>query len=261
MGTGRYSPAVPGTTHTRPPGSGSRRGEPAEGEGAELPSLVPWEEPVLPSEPEARLAVLPLVEDAREATTDAERTALAAKINGQLEGLAAGGGSREVADLLEQLLESGQLEGLVDGEGRSCRAAATEALTRLGFPFALEVRPEDLAHLRGQDGDSPGFRWAPLAAGGVLGAGIVGQWLLLLQQGLPEAGTLQPLVLLMGLSLMALLTGVLGPERSSSRRAGLLVLAVVSLLQVFLSVFGGYHGAVSGLAGVLACLLLLLPRR
>lgn len=250
-----------GTTHTRPPGSGSRQGGPTEEEGAELPSLASWEAPVLPSEPEARLAVLPLVEEVRRATTEAGRAALAAKLNARLDALAAEGGSREVADLLEQLLESGQLEGLADAEGRSCRAAATEALTRLGFPFALEVRPEDLAHLRGQDGDSAGFRWAPWAAGGVLGAGFIAQWVLLLEQGGSQAGAQPPLSLLMGLALMALLPGVLGPERSLSRRAGLLVLVVASLLQVFLSVFGGYHGAVSGLAGLLAWLLLMLPRR
>ena len=146
------------------------------------------------------------------AAAGAARAALAARINHQLDALAAGGGSREVADLLHHLLESGQLAGLVDAAGRSCRASATEALTRLGFPFALEVRPEDLDHLRGLDADAPGFRWAPLAAGGTLGAGIVAQWVLLLERGMPGSGDLQPLVLLMGLSLMALLTGVFNTQ-------------------------------------------------
>lgn len=233
-----------------------------EGEGAELPSLAPWEAPPGPPEPEVSLSsVLPLVEEARVAASEAERAGVSARLNRQLDDLPAGGGSREVADLLEHLLESGQLAGLEDAEGRSCRAAATEALTRLGFPFALEVRPEDLAHLRGEDSGPPGPAWQVLAAGGVLGAGIFAQWLVLLWQGLAEAGPLLPLVLLMGLSLMALVPGMLGPERSNSQRAGLLVLAALSLIQVFLSVFAGYHGALSGLAGLLACLLLWLPRR
>lgn len=250
------------TTHTRPPGFGSREGEPGQGEGTELPSLAPWEAPAGPPEPEASLStVLPLVEEARGATSEAERAALAGRINHQLDALAAGDGSREVADLLEQLLESGQLAGLVEPEGRSCRAAATEALTRLGYPFALEVRPEDLAHLRGEDAGSPGFRWEALAAGGVLGAGILGQWLLLLQQGPVDTGPLVPLILLMGLSLLSLVPGVLGPERSASQRAGLVVLALLAIIQLLLSVLGGYPGAVSGLAGLLACLLLWLPRR
>ncbi|QRK09006.1 hypothetical protein JQX13_02225 [Archangium violaceum] len=243
-----------GTTHTRPPGSGTRQGEPTEGEGSAPPSLAPWEAPV-------EAPVQELVEEARGATTDAERAALAARINRQLDALAAGGGSREVADLLHHLLESGQLAGLVDAAGRSCRASATEALTRLGFPFALEVRPEDLDHLRGLDADAPGFRWAPLAAGGTLGAGIVAEWVLLLERGLPESDSLQPSVLLMGLSLLALVTGVLAPERSTSQRAGMLVLAILSVIQVFLGVFWGYEGAISGLAGLLACLLIWLPRR
>jgi hypothetical protein len=201
------------------------------------------------------------VEEARGEASAADRAALAERINRRLDALAAGGGSREVADVLERLLEDGQLAGLVEAEGRSCRAAATEALTRLGFPFALEVRPEDLAHLRGEDEGGRGFRWEALAAGGVLGAGILGQWLLVLQQGPVDVGALLPLILLMGLSLLALVPGVLGPERSASQRAGLVVLALLAIIQLFSSVLAGYPGAVSGLAGLLACLLLWLPRR
>lgn len=253
------------TTHTRPPGFGSREDEPGEGEGAELPSLAPWEAPLAPphgAEPEAPLsALLPLVEEARNAASAADRALLAERINHHLDALPAGGGSREVADVLERLLEGGQLAGLVAVEGRSCRAAATEALTRLGFPFALEVRPEDLAHLRGEDSGSAGFRWQELAAGGVLGAGILGQWLLVLQHPPAELGSPLPLILLMGLSLLALVPGVLGPERSASQRAGLVVLALLAIIQILLSVLVGYPAVVSGLAGLLACLLLWLPRR
>lgn len=251
------------TTHTRPPGPGSR--EPAEGEGAEFPSLAPWEAPGAPpgaeAGPEAPLSALPpLVEEARGAASAADRAALAERINRHLDALPAGGGSREVADLLEQLLEGGELAGLVEAEGRSCRAAATEALTRLGFPFALEVRPEDLAHLRGEDSGSRGSRWRDLEAAGVLGAGILGQWVLMLHST-ADFGSPLPLILLMGLSLLALVPGVLAPERSASRRAGLVVLAVLAIIQVLSSVLVGYPAAVSGLAGLLACLLLWLPRR
>ncbi|HYO56481.1 hypothetical protein [Archangium sp.] len=250
------------TTHTRPPGSGPREGAPGEEGSAELPSLAPWEAPASPPVPEeAPPPVRVLVEEARVATTGAERAVLATKINHQLDALAAGGGSREVADLLHQLLESGQLAGLEDAEGRSCRAAATKALTRLGFPFALEVRPEDLAHLRGLDEDAQGFPWVPTAAGTVLGAGILAQWWVLSRQGTAREGPVLPLILLMGLSLMALVPGVLGPERSTSQRAGLLGLLVLSLVQLYLGLFGDYYGAFSGGAGLLAWLLLMLPRR
>lgn len=210
---------------------------------------------------EAPVRVRALVEEARVASTEADRSLLAGKLNHQLDTLAAGGGSREVADLLQQLLESGQLAGLEDMGGRSCRAAATEALTRLGFPFALEVRPEDLAWLRGQDEESAGFPWVPTAAGALLVAGIAAQWGLPLLQGETLEGPALPLVLLMGLMLMCLVPGGLGPERSASRRAGLLGLLVLSLVQLYLGVFGGYYGTLSGGAGLLAWLLLMLPRR
>ncbi|HYO71692.1 MAG TPA: hypothetical protein VEU33_37005 [Archangium sp.] len=251
------------TTHTRPPGSGSRSGEFGEEGSAELPSLAPWEAPASPAVvPEADPArVLALVEEARRAASDAERALVAGTLNQQLDALAAGGGSREVADLLEQLLESGQLAGLEDTGGRACRAAATEALTRLGFPYALEVRPEDLAFLRGQDGASQDFPWRPTAAGVLLVTGIVAQWGIPPPPGERLEGPLLPLVLLMGLSLMALVPALLGPERSASQRAGLLGLLVLSLVQLYLGVFGGYYGALSGGAGLLAWLLLMLPRR
>lgn len=250
------------TTHTRPPGSGSRPGELGEEGSAELPSLAPWEAPTRPAGPGADPArVLTLVQDARVAASDAERAQVAGELNQQLDALAAAGGSREVADLLEQLLESGRLAGLADAGGRTCRAAATEALTRLGFPYALEVRPEDLDFLRGQGGASQGLPWVPTAAGALVVAGIAAQWGVPSLQGEGLEGPVLPLVLLMGLSLMALVPGLLGPERSASQRAGLLGLLVLSLVQLFLGLFGGYYGALSGGAGLLAWLLLMLPRR
>ncbi len=57
-------------------------------------------------------------------------------------------GGRPVADALLGLLEGGRLEGLVDSTGRSARATAAEALVGMGYPYALELSPEDLEHLR-----------------------------------------------------------------------------------------------------------------
>ncbi len=250
------------SSHTRPPGSGPRQGD-SEGEGVpELPSLASWEEPVSPPAPgELPLPVRLAVQEAREATTEAERAVAAGKLNQQFDTLEAGSGSRQVADLLHELLEGGQLAGLEDTTGRTCRSAATEALLRLGFPFALEVRPEDLDHLRGLDGEQ-GFPWASLAAGGVLGAGIIAQWLALPDSpNSNDTGSLLPLIVLMGLSLLTLLPGLLAPERSDAKRAGLLGLLFLALIQLYLGFFGGYYGTLSGSAGLLACLLLLLPRR
>jgi hypothetical protein len=232
----------------------------------EVPSLAPWEPlpaPLQVSLPEAeRCEVLGLVEAARKATGD-EREVLAAQLGAQLEALGEGGGSREVADLLLHLLEGGRLEGLVERGGRTCRSAAVEALTRLGFPYALEVRPEDLDHLRAW---TRRRRGPVLPSGvvptGVLGVGFVGQWWALPPDMASEVGGVGPfLVVLMGLALMGLMMALLAPERSPSRRAGLFVLALLSLVEVFLGGPAGYHGAASGLAGLMACLLLVRTRR
>jgi len=255
---------VSDSSHTRPPGSGPRQGEWEEG-GAELPSLAPWE-PLesLPVPGEVPLTVLSaFVQEARAATSEAERSSLAERINHQLDTLEVGGEGRRVADLLHQFLEGGQLAGLEDASGRTCRAAATEALLRLGFPFALEVRPEDLEHLRGLGKDSQGVPWTSVAAGVSMGAGLIGQWAELPPELFTEGSgeLVLPLLLVMGLAVLGLVPALLGPERSDARRAGLLVLLVLALVQLFLGVFGGYYGTFSGGAALLAWLLLVLPRR
>jgi hypothetical protein len=251
-------------TTTRPPSSGPWQDASGEEGRTEPPSLVAWEAPVSPPPPgEVSLPVLLTLEEARAAPTRAQRAGGAARINQQLDTLEAGGSGRQVADLLHELLESGRLAGLEDAEGRTCRAAATEALLRLGYPFALEVRPEDLEHLRGLDKDGRRFPWASVAAGGTMAAGLLGQWVALPRELFTGENGEQvlPLILLMGLSMLGLVPALLGAERSDARRAGLLGLFMLALVQLYLGVSGDYYGTLSGTAGLLAWLLLLLPRR
>lgn len=54
----------------------------------------------------------------------------------------------ETAEYLRGLLEAGTLDGLHDAQGRPCRAAVIQAQIALGFPYALEVNPDDLVWLR-----------------------------------------------------------------------------------------------------------------
>ena len=230
-----------------------------------LPSLVSWEPdvftPVTPLDDARRREVLLLAERARGAE-GAERDELAGQLGLQIETLGRGRGSREVADLLLHLLEDGRLEGLWAEGRRTCRSVAVESLTHLGYPYALEVHPEDLEHLRAYTRRSQGSAWARSAlSAGVLGAGFVGQWLSLPPEVASAEGLTPFLVLLMGLSGMGLLMALLAPARSPSRQAGLFVLALLSLVEVFLGGPAGYHGAASGLAGLVACLLLVLSRR
>lgn len=58
------------------------------------------------------------------------------------------GSPRATADRLQQLLGSGELSTLQASDGTSARAVAVDRLLALGYPYALEVAPEDLAHWR-----------------------------------------------------------------------------------------------------------------
>ena len=58
------------------------------------------------------------------------------------------GSPRATADRLQTLLSSGELAMLRASDGTSARAVAVERLLALGYPYALEVSPEDLAHWR-----------------------------------------------------------------------------------------------------------------
>lgn len=107
----------------------------------------------------ARIAALATT--AKQAEGPAEADAIA-----QALGTLRGKPSRQAADQLRQLLETGALEGLAASDGRTCRAVAVDVLLTFGFPFALEVTPEDLAHYRAHGRPR---RWTPaVVSGGLL---------------------------------------------------------------------------------------------
>jgi hypothetical protein len=56
---------------------------------------------------------------------------------------------------LLRALEENTWIGWTDARGRTCRAAAVEALLGLGYPWALHVTPEDLEHYRAQSPAGP----------------------------------------------------------------------------------------------------------
>lgn len=244
------------TTHSPPPGL---REETSELDS--LPSGFVEAPPPRLLSVQAVVRELPeLLERAQEAT-GSERSTRALQLNRHLEALASEGGSREVADVLLRLLEGGQLEGLKERRGRTCRSVAVETLLRLGFPYALEVRPEDLEHLRQQVPRHKRQRISPeVGSAIILGLSLPGQWLTFPPDFL-SGSTAAPVIAMMGLQLLALLAALLGGERSDARRAGLWVLALVSLLQLFTGLLGFFPGLLGGFAGLLAWLLLWLPRR
>ncbi|MCP3138927.1 hypothetical protein LXT23_16585 [Pyxidicoccus sp. QH1ED-7-1] len=196
------------------------------------------------------LPLLVLTEQARRASSMPERQELASKLNALLAQMAAEGGDRQVADTFHRLLGSGKLEGLVGTEGRTCRAAAVEALLSLGFPYALEVEPEDLEYLRASGQEGPLARIQPLA---VLVTGVGTQLFLeLTRSGGPDGlVTIQ-----VGLSALAMMALWLAPPRTPVYRLGLGLLALVSVLGLLLPlVAGGPPGALLGVAGLVAVFL------
>jgi len=102
---------------------------------------------------ESLLAELPRADEA-------EREALAYRINAVLRAMRAPGHERAESLLVRSALESKVLGGLVDSRGHNCRKEAVETLLACGYPFALEVAPEDLDFARSYGGDA----WAAEAA-------------------------------------------------------------------------------------------------
>ncbi|WP_164007508.1 hypothetical protein [Pyxidicoccus trucidator] len=215
--------------------------------------------PVLPGRPTAPLdlplPLLVLTEQARR-VPEAERPELALRLNSLLGQMAAEGGDRQVADTFHRLLDSGKLEGLVDTQGRSCRAAAVEALLSLGFPYALEVRPEDLEHLRAdgrREAGRTGFGLGPVVPSAVLLTGLVAQ----VVQELSRAGGPDSLVTTqVGLSALALMALWLAPPKSAVYRVGLGLLVLVTCLGLVGPLLGtGPVGVWAVLAGLVAAFL------
>ncbi len=209
--------------------------------------------------PGSPLPVLVLVDQAQNAAGE-ERQELSRRINRWLDKMVREGGSRQVADWFHHLIESGRLEGLEDAEGHGCHETAVRGLIAMGFPYALEVRPEDLDRLKPREAQRKrqrrGRNLKGTAAGVVVG-GALGEAVLDLLRTGHVTGSLTVEVGVAALALVALL---FSQPRTPLRNMGLAVLLVASLFSFFLGVMGGYAGLVSGLAGLVAALLFALHR-
>lgn len=75
----------------------------------------------------------------------AEGRAALASLHARLEALAP---TEENGRALVQLLDRGDLTGLVADDGRLTRQLAVEALLGLGYPWALQIHPDELAWYR-----------------------------------------------------------------------------------------------------------------
>ena len=107
--------------------------------------------------------------DSAHAAPLADRPAAVARLDRALAALPR---SEAAARALLELLGAGRLAGLEEAGGVTSRAEAVRALLRLGYPWALEVDPLDLAWLRAEDRRRrPRQRWLVLVLVALLGAG------------------------------------------------------------------------------------------
>jgi hypothetical protein len=209
--------------------------------------------------PETPLPVLLLVDQAQSAS-GAERQELSRRINRWLDQMVLEGGSRHVADWFHHLIESGRLEGLADAAGHSCHETAVRGLLSMGFPYALEIRPEDLERIKPREQQRrtrKRDKALKAAATGIVVGGSIAELVRDLVRDNRLSGILTVEV---GVMLLAAVALLFSKPRTPLRNMGLAVLLVTSLLSISLVVTGGYAGLVAGLAGLVATLLFALHR-
>lgn len=83
-------------------------------------------------------------------------------------------------ELLLSLLEAGSFHGLAGDDGTPTRALAVEALLRLGYPWSIQIHPEELAWYRDHQRRQGGTRLMILL--GILAVELLGAgyyWLFL----------------------------------------------------------------------------------
>jgi hypothetical protein len=85
-----------------------------------------------------------------EAASESDRIRMTRKIAALLRRLPRQAAPDVAARWLLSALENSPWLQWADSRGRTCRAAAVEALLSLGYPWALHVTPEDLEHYRAQ---------------------------------------------------------------------------------------------------------------
>jgi len=102
----------------------------------------------------SRVVRLPDLVDALAGASSDRRETLAAELNELLTAMRAPVPDPAEAAVVLAALRSRKLHGAFDGKGRSCRKQAVDTVLAAGFPFALEVAPDDLEFARGHQSDT-----------------------------------------------------------------------------------------------------------
>lgn len=200
-------------------------------------------------------------------TAGQERRSLGDQINEAFQRLAQSGGSRQVADFLLKQLEAGGLKDLSDSEGRSCRGRAVEALLAMGYPYALEVAPEDLEQLREETGAGAGRfdGWAGWGlASVVVSSGVeLARTLSPATESLPYDSRLHDVPALVwihvGLAVVSSLVAAFTRQETAWRRLSLAVLVMSGMLGALLFM-NGQEPPLLGVVGSLVAAMLLARR-
>lgn len=136
-------------------------------EGSELPSLAPF--------PEASLApALELLASTARSTPGQEGRDALVSLTQALTTLTP---TEENAKALSRLLDGGAFHDLVGDDGSLIRELAVETLLRLGYPYALQIHPDELAWYRNLHFVRRRNKWLVLL--GIFGVGAIAETLLL----------------------------------------------------------------------------------
>ena len=139
------------------------------GQGEALPSLAPFPQ-------SAESATAPSLEllaiNAR--TPGSEGDEAVQSLHAALEKLAP---TEENGATLLRLMDEGVFHELRTGDGSSLRELAVETLLRLGYPWALQIHPDELAWFRGVAALRQRNKWLLLL--GIFGLGAIAEVFLL----------------------------------------------------------------------------------
>jgi hypothetical protein len=119
------------------------RPPPLQGSAVEVQSL----ESPTPVKPDGGITLSELIQRARNAAGE-ERAWLCTLVNRALAALSTAPDKDRQAALLLEMLDDEALHGLEDEQHVPCRAVAVEALLTIGYPWALQLEPEDVQFLR-----------------------------------------------------------------------------------------------------------------
>lgn len=133
------------------------------------PSEQTHEHPT-PVKPGEGISLSELIQRARNAEGE-ERAWLCTLVNRALVALCGASDKDRQAALLLEMLDDEALHGLEDEQRNPCRAVAVEALLTIGYPWALQLMPEDVQFLRDHPSRTRPKIPIARAAGGAAGIG------------------------------------------------------------------------------------------